>query len=450
MGQCTAQTRATGFAPLWGRSVAWLLFLGPFFFLSYGLTNQLAAERGVIRTLVFAWERQIPFVPWTIMPYWSIDVFYGLSFLLCQNKKEVDKHALRLFTAQLISITCFLVYPLHFSFERPPTDGVFGAMFDLLLGFDQPYNQAPSLHISLLVILWSRFASTLLIPSRLFVHGWGALIGMSVLTTYQHHFIDIPTGALVGFFCLWALPERGNSPLLKGVSSSTPRHRQLAMHYLICAAVMAAIATTVGGLALWLWWLVTSFVLVSLVYSWSGAAAGFQKVDGKHSVAAAILFAPYFLGAWLNSRWWTRHSKAPTAVLDGVWLGRLPTSTEMARGKFSALCDVTAELSAPCGSWCYVGLSWLDLVPPSASQLAEAARQIEILRANGSVLVCCALGYSRSACAVLGWMLITGRARDANEAETILRKCHPRLVLSDRHRAVLAVLVGLNNVRTSP
>ena len=44
MQQETAYSAATT-SPLWGRSIAWLLFLGPFFFLSYGFSNHLAAER---------------------------------------------------------------------------------------------------------------------------------------------------------------------------------------------------------------------------------------------------------------------------------------------------------------------------------------------------------------------------------------------------------------------
>ena len=31
-------------------------------------------------------------------------------------------------------------------------------MFDALAGFDKPFNQAPSLHIALLVILWELYA----------------------------------------------------------------------------------------------------------------------------------------------------------------------------------------------------------------------------------------------------------------------------------------------------
>ena len=153
----TPATATTEALP-WRRGVAWLLFLGPFFFLSYGFANNMATRWQVSEAHVYDWERQIPFIPWTIVPYWSIDLLYGLSFLLCRSVQQVDRHALRLLTAQLLSVACFLAFPLTFSFARPATDGLFGGLFDALAGFDQPYNQAPSLHISLLVIIWVRFA----------------------------------------------------------------------------------------------------------------------------------------------------------------------------------------------------------------------------------------------------------------------------------------------------
>jgi protein-tyrosine phosphatase len=50
----------------------------------------------------------------------------------------------------------------------------------------------------------------------------------------------------------------------------------------------------------------------------------------------------------------------------------------------------------------------LDLVPPDPASLADAAGAIEALRARGPVLVCCALGFSRSACAIAAWLVSTG------------------------------------------
>lgn len=431
----------------WRRGLAWLLFLGPLFFLSYGFANHLAAQRGVTDSLVFGWERQIPFVPWTILPYWSIDLFYGLSFLACLNRQQVDRHAFRLLTAQLISVVCFLLFPLRFAFDRPPTDGLFGQMFDLLMGFDQPYNQAPSLHISLLVILWWRFASALSPRWSLLVHVWSGLIAISVLTTFQHHFIDVPTGALVGFVCLWLWPDEGRSPLAAWRFSDRAKRLQMAGAYLLGAGLFAGLAFGFGDSALWLLWVSVALGLVATGYSGLGTAV-FQKQNGQHSVAAGVLLAPYLVGAWLNSRWWTRRRPAPSVIADGVWLGRMPSADDMRRNRFKGLFDLTAELPAPKGEWHYDQLPWLDLVPPDTVELAAAAERIDDLRQRGPLLVCCALGYSRSASAVAAWLLRTSRADSVEAAEAALRAQRPDIVFSAAHRVALAGLLTTRPVAT--
>jgi membrane-associated phospholipid phosphatase len=173
----------------------------------------MAGRHATLPVMAFAWETRIPFVPWTIVPYWSIDLFYAISFFLCRQRLELDRHALRLFSAQVIAVACFLLWPLRFSFERPEIGGVFGWLFDVLLGFDKPFNQAPSLHIVLLIVLWVKFAQYLHGAWRWVLHVWALLIGVSVLTTFQHHFIDIPTGLLAGWLCVWLWPEQGTPPL---------------------------------------------------------------------------------------------------------------------------------------------------------------------------------------------------------------------------------------------
>ena len=45
------------------------------------------------------------------------------------------------------------------------------------MGFDKPYNQAPSLHIALLVVLWVCYARYASGAWRWLLHGWFALIG---------------------------------------------------------------------------------------------------------------------------------------------------------------------------------------------------------------------------------------------------------------------------------
>ena len=106
------------------------------------VANWTASLHTAVPSIVFDWERHIPFLPWTIVPYWIIDALYGISLFLCASKRELDTHALRLLTAQVVAVACFIAFPHRFTFAHPPADGVFGALFDVLLGFDRPFNQA--------------------------------------------------------------------------------------------------------------------------------------------------------------------------------------------------------------------------------------------------------------------------------------------------------------------
>jgi membrane-associated phospholipid phosphatase len=54
-----------------------------------------------------------------------------------------------------------------------------------------------------LIVLWAHYLRHTPRGRLILLQGWFVLIGISVLTTYQHHFIDVPAGMLLGFLCLW-------------------------------------------------------------------------------------------------------------------------------------------------------------------------------------------------------------------------------------------------------
>jgi len=422
-------------------AVLWLLLLAPLFFSTYGFATWVTAQRDDVGSMVFDWERHMPFWAWTIVPYWSIDLLYGFSLLLPRSRDELKRHALRLLTAQVIAVSCFLLWPLSFTFSRPELDGVFGWLFAVLAGFDKPFNQAPSLHIALLVVLWVCYARHTQGFWRWLVHGWFALIGVSVLSTYQHHFIDVPTGALAGWLCVWLWPLDRPSPLFSARATQDPKRRQLALRYGLGAALFAGAAFAWGGAALWLIWPAVALLLVALNYALLGAE-GFQKrQDGSLSPAARWLLAPYLAAAWINSRLWTKKHPQPDPVVDNVWLGRLPTPAELKDSPFDAVLDLCAELSLDSrGLRAYQSLPVLDLCAPSAEQCLAAAHAIERLRQQGPLLVCCALGYSRSATAIAAWLLHSGRAATVDAAIVQIQRARPQIVLHPAHRQALQAL----------
>lgn len=405
------------------RAALWLAFLAPFFYLTYGIANWQASLRADVPNLAFAWEKHIPFTAWSIVPYWSINAFYALSLFINDTSDEVGRLARRYLTAQIIAVVCFLLFPLQAIFVRPETDGLPGFMFAVLGGFDKPFNQAPSLHIALLVIIWEHWRVRLKGPVLGLWHVWCLLIGISVLTTWQHHLIDIPTGALLGLFALWLFPAGKSSPLAGFNSTGDKRARRLALAYATGAALFLVIAIVSlrgsGAGLLWLWPSV-ALALVAIGYAGAGPQVFQKDSNGTTSFASRWLLWPYRLGAKANRWWWTRKLPAAVEVADGVFLGRAPKLKELTA--YSSVVDMTAEFPARR----VPGLSWhsipsLDLLALTPASIRAGALAVDDARARGPVLVCCALGFQRSAAVVACWLVRSRRAANAKAAAEQLR-----------------------------
>jgi protein-tyrosine phosphatase/membrane-associated phospholipid phosphatase len=420
----------------WKAAALWLAFLGPAFFASYGFANWLASRRAEVGSVAFGWERHIPFLAWTIVPYWSIDAFYAVSLFVCRTRRELTLHVRRLLVAQLLCIACFLAFPLRFSFSRPAAGGVFGTMFAALQGFDKPFNQAPSLHIALLVILWARYASHLGRTGRALLAVWSVLVALSVLTTYQHHFLDVPTGIWAGLFCFWLVPE---APAAEAAyRSREPARLRLALAYLAGGAALAFAGLRLGGWGWLLLWPAGALILVAAIYS-TGDAGLFRKSAGRMTAAARWLLLPYLAGAWLNSRLWTRRAAAqdPIAGASGVLVGRIPTRRELRASGARSLVDLAAELQLDHQGVAYRAVPMLDLLPPAVEQIDDAVAAVAALAAARPTLVCCALGYGRSATVAAAWLLASGRAASVDDAMATVRRGRPGTVLTRAHRRQL-------------
>ena len=421
----------------WKRGLAWLALLGPLFFASYGLANWLAARHPHVGTIVFDWEQAIPFLAWTIVPYWLIDLLYALSLLLFASRRELDHHAWRLLSAQLIAVSCFILFPLQFSYSRPPVDGAAGWLFAALESFDRPYNQAPSLHLALLVVLWSAYGKWLSGFWRPAMHALFLLIGVSALTTWQHHFIDIPTGLWLGWFCVWLFPDGMRAPFAGLGLTRDPKRWRLAFRYGIAAVGLAVLAVALGGTWLWLLWGCGSLGLVAAIYGCADECAFQKRADGSMSRAALWLLWPYFLGAWLNARWWTRRSALIDRVAPGIYIGRSLDAAERARCGIAAVVDVCAELPLKADAIAYASVPMLDLIRPTSEQIESACRAIDKARGAGPLLVCCALGFSRSAVVAAAWLLRDRAAATIEAAVARIQSARPQAVLNADHLAAL-------------
>jgi membrane-associated phospholipid phosphatase len=423
--------------PVLKRAALWLAFLAPFFYLSYGGANWLASQRTDVPNVAFAWEGAIPFLGWTIIPYWSINLFYALCLFINTAPRDVDTLARRYLTIQLVAVACFVFFPLQAIFVRPETSGLPGFMFAVLGGFDKPFNQAPSLHIALLVVIWDHLRGRLTGRARLLWHIWCFVIGASVLTTWQHHVIDIPTGMLLGLFAAWLFP-RDAAPALAGFAATRdPKSRRLGLYYLGGALFflgLAALGTHLSPAALLLLWPAIALAIVAVGYFGAGPQIFQKRADGHATLASRWLLAPYRLGALINIWLWTWRMPASVEIVDGVHLGRFPHHHETSR--FAAVIDITGELLRSSGTEArWHSFPTLDLVTLDKAQMRAAASLVEAVRPQGPILVCCALGFQRSATVIACWLIVSHRCENPAEALLLIERAgrHVRLPAETIH-----------------
>ena len=296
-------------------ALGWAALLGALFFLVYGAVNAWTATRTGVASLHLPWERHIPFLPWTVIPYMSSDLLFVAAFLLCRDSAALRRLAARIAFAILVSAACFLIMPLQYAFARPEAGGLPGALFSLL-SWDLPYNQFPSLHISLAIVLWPVFAARLRGAARIAAAAWFVLIAISTLTVYQHHAIDLAGGALVGALALHFFPMQ-SAPRVP----VTRAHRRMAWRYGLGTGVLVALAGLNGGVALILLYPALSGVLVAGAYA-GGRSDFLVKRAGGFCPVTLLLFAPYLFGSWLGWRYHRRRDVAWCEIAPGLLLGR--------------------------------------------------------------------------------------------------------------------------------
>lgn len=424
----------------WRYRLLCLLGMGVVFYSTYGGANYLAGLRTDVPEVFWPWERQIPFWAWSIVPYWTLNLFYAGAFFCCQNRAQIHRLLQQLLLAQAIAVVCFIGYPLTFTWEKPLTNGLTGRLFSALAGFDQPYNQAPSLHIILTMVIgrvyWYRFATW----ARPLWLSWLLLIAVSVLTTYQHHFIDIPTGVLVGCLVLWLLPWQGNQAASFAVFRlpsnpflSLPKPKRSPVHwrwvwlYASCAVVLSLLAFGLQAAWYGLLWPALALLWLAAIYGHADAAAWQKQATGKHTLAVSLFALPLRLMYRVNMAYWLRGKALSAQVTERIHVGSI-----LAAPDFHAVVDVCAEYPLAVMPSYYATVPMLDMVPADVAALRAAADALHqmLQQQNQPVLVCCALGYSRSVAVVLVYLLRQRHAHDLQAALKLLQQARPDMVVS--------------------
>jgi membrane-associated phospholipid phosphatase len=409
-----------------------MLFFGPFFFLVYGTCNGYTALRPDVREIAFGWEQHIPFVPALILPYMSIDVFFAASVFLCRTRRELDIHARRIIAAILVSAAGFLLFPLKFTFPHPPVAGWNGMLFNLLTGFDQPYNQAPALHISLLVLLWVKYAAHLSSRWCTLLHAWFVLIAISVLGVYQHHVIDVISGFSVGVGCLYLFPDRRGRRF--GFRADRIS-RRIGLRYALGAVFAGAAACLLTGWGWILLWPAGALAIVAAGYFHFGPSVFRRQAQGGRDWPATLLLLPYLIGARVSAWVFLRRQPACYYVEKGVAVGGRRALSCHAWQGIVAMAPEMPSLTPL--AMRYLHLPVLDLTVPPPVVLRRGLRWLGHDHDEGEVCLNCALGLSRSATLAAAWLVYRGQAENAGTAFRQLQQANPRIVWSAAHETAV-------------
>lgn len=419
----------------WRNGFIWLLVLAPLFFMLYGWANGYAAllPKENVGEIVYDWEKHIPFLPSTILPYWSIDLLYGLSLFLPMTKFAQRQHALRLLVATPIAVLFFLLFPLTFSTIKPECFGVWKSLFDALMGFDKPFNQSPSLHIILLVILWRIYLPHFNKVGKAIWNVWCFLIGVSVLTTFQHHFIDIPAGFLTGLIICYLFPLSKAHYWKWGEIKS----KRLAILHVIVGLLFFVLAFLCPiAIAVVLIWMGSSLLFIGLGYFGLGAIIFQKKENGSFTFAATILFFPYRWISRLVRNVFFKSYQSPQKITEKLYLGAFWMTKKQ---DYQAIFDVCAEYKKLKNSnQNYVSYPLIDLAAPTIDELIVGVKKLdELIQNNETVFIHCALGMSRSATVVFAWLLYTHKIESVKEGFAFFEDNKFQFSLSGKHKELL-------------
>jgi len=400
--------------------------LAALFVVVYGGTNILASIRPEVPSVCFAWEHVIPFVPWMFIPYASIDLFFLVAPFVCSSDRQRRLLAWRLGTAIVIAGAFFLLVPLRLSLERQPVAGALGELISAFRGLDRPFNQFPSLHITLTLLLmplYLRRAASWLRPA---LCAWFLLILASPLLTWQHHAIDILGGTILAIGCAYVFREQ---PLRTPVTR-TPR---IAGYYGAGSLACVGLSLVAVPWSLSLLWPAATLALVAAGYLGLGAGI-YRKSQGRIPWVARFLLEPVLLGQRASLARYRRRGEPWNRLTPNVIIGRRLSDNEarplLAAGVTATL-DLTGEFSeaALLRQTRYLNVPILDLSRPTDGQIEAAVAFIARESTRGAVYIHCKLGYSRTAAVAGVYLLRAGLAQNADAAIARLRAARPGIII---------------------
>lgn len=369
------------------------------FLLVYIPTGWYASELEYVPSVVFPVERYIPFLPWMIIPYMSSGLFFILIFFMLNRKDELLIFFKRITFITVFSGICFMLFPLKFSYSKPEINSSFlQIFFHFLETEDTNFNQAPSLHIAYACLFWNVLSNKLQGSLKLIAGIWIFLMGISTLTVYQHHLIDIFTALYLVCITFFIFPD------------SVKRNFRIGMLYLFIGLLLASFTFLVFRkfvvISIFFLLVSISFFRVGLAYLHSRSCF-LKKQDGTIGLVDKISCFPYLLSYKLIRHFFCKNATNPmTEIYPNVYIGPIledNSAKKMNLDKKIKVIDLTAEIEE-CKSvrtlTAYYSCPMLDIASINKEDIMKTLSLIEKLyldlKSDEKIYIHCLMGYSRS------------------------------------------------------
>ncbi len=412
----------------------------------YGTTNWFTSTRSAVGSVNFLWEFRIPFVPLFILPYMSIDLFFIGGPFLAKSNRELAVLAKRLAAAILIAGICFLLVPLKLAYPPAEVGGMLGLIFNNFRTLDPPFNQLPSLHIALCLILADLYLRHTRGPLRVVTAAWFALIFLSPIFTHQHHLLDILGGIALAAICMHLF----SSDALR--QPFTP-NRRIALYYAGASSLLILLSFMGKPWTYLLLWPAFSTATVAFAYLFIGPGI-YRKHAGRLSWTTWLLLWPVLLGQRLSLFYYARTAPPCSKLTERLWIGRQLAPRE---ARFFTVAGIRAVLDLTCEfpeiralrTRRYLQIPVLDLTAPTPAQIEEALAFLHFQTRHGVVYLHCKVGYSRTAVVAGAYLIASGAAASVEEAVALLERARPGIVIRPEAMRALRDYAGKMGVVVS-
>ncbi|WP_223606451.1 phosphatase PAP2 family protein [Chryseobacterium sp. OSA05B] len=352
-----------------------------------------------VPSFVFDFEKYIPFLSWSIIPYMTSVIFFCCVFFFCRDREQLSVLTKRMLFTTVTAGLCFILFPLQFSFAKPLTNGsVLDYSFQFLKLFDSPFNQSPSLHIAYAFIFWSIFRN--LKKFRTFLMLWFIMLGISTLTTYQHHFIDILSGTVLAHLSFMIFPYRKND--------FQYRNFQVANFYFLFGWISVSASVLMNQFYghLWLIVLWPAAMTIIIGYQYQKNNIYFLKdKNGNIPWWKKIFYAPYLMIYWIFWKF-LRKNKKPLEIAPHIYISSRPGRANLHYfeiNRNTLVYDLSAEMeeiSELKNKSSYHSVPFLDIGALDINQtqklITEITENYRKLPADGKIFIHCTMGFTRS------------------------------------------------------